>query len=73
MKADAVLQVPGKGLQQSPYEHSFVPEPLASPFLLFLGPMAEILDVQESDDFPVTILFLENLLLLMRALCFWFA
>lgn len=32
-----------------------------------------MLGVQESNDFPVIILFLEKLYLLMRSLCLWFA
>lgn len=67
MKADTVLQVPGKGFAA---ESQFCARALGLPLPFVLGLMAEMLDVQQSDDFPVTILFLEKLLLLMRALCF---
>lgn len=73
MKADTVLQVPGKSLAAESLWAQFCTRALGLPLPFVLGLMPEMLDVQESDDFPVTILFLAKLLLVTRALCFWFA
>lgn len=65
-------QVPGRSFARGPLLALLSAKSFGLSPPSFLRLMAEMLGVQESNDFPVIILSLEKLFLLMRALCLWF-
>lgn len=72
MKADTVLQVPGRGFAGGTLRAQRSARSLGLSLRFVLGLMAEMLGVQESKYFPVIILSLGKLYLLMRAICLQF-